>query len=252
MAGYVIAAFVGGALIGSFLNVVIHRLPAGENVATGRSKCPGCGAQIRAFDNIPIVSWSILRGRCRDCGAPIAWRYPAVELLTAVVFALIVGVAGADEDLILELPFAAALVACAGIDLEHHIIPNKILAPLAVFGVAGAAVIDPDMLPELLIAGAGAFLFLLLAALAYPAGMGMGDVKLAGVMGLFLGLRVVPALLFAFVAGTVIGVAIMARKGTAEGRKTGVPFGPFLALGAILALLVGDRTIDYYDDHFLS
>jgi leader peptidase (prepilin peptidase)/N-methyltransferase len=249
--GYVVAAFVGGALIGSFLNVVIYRLPRGESVATGRSMCPHCKKQIRWYDNVPIVSWLALRGRCRDCGAPIHWRYPAVELLTALAFGAIVAANGADEDLILELPFAAMLIACAGIDLEHTIIPNKIVLPAAVFGVAGAAAIDPGMLPELLAAGAGAFLFLLLAALAHPAGMGMGDVKLAGVLGLYLGVRVIPALLIAFLAGTVVGLAIVARQG-AEGRKTGVPFGPFLALGGILALLVGDGLIVYYEDHFLS
>src|SRR3954453_12623825 len=176
-----------GLLIGSFLNVVAYRLPRGESLSTPRSRCTSCGEEVRPYDNVPVLSWLLLRGRCRHCGARISARYPAVELLTAASFVGIALLRGVDADLALELPFAAVLIAVAGIDLEHRIIPNRILAPAAVFAIAGAAVIDPGRLPELLIAGAAAFVGLLLAALAYPAGMGMGDVKLAGVMGLFLG-----------------------------------------------------------------
>ena len=143
------------------------------------------------------------------------------------------------------------LIAVAGIDFDHQIIPNKILLPAAVYGVVGAAVIRTDDLPELLIAGAGASLFLLLAALAYPAGMGMGDVKLAGVMGLYLGISVIPALFVAFLAGSIVGLAMMAREG-AGARKKGVPFGPFLALGGLVALLFGPELIDLYKDQFLN
>jgi leader peptidase (prepilin peptidase) / N-methyltransferase len=239
-----------GLLVGSFLNVVAHRLPRGESLVKPRSRCPGCRAQIAAYDNVPVLSWLVLRGRCRSCGTPIAVRYPALEALTGLVFAAIVAVHGFDERLALYLPFAAMLVAVAAIDLEHRIIPNRILAPLALWGIAGWVLVDADFLPEALAAGAGAFAFLLLAAVAYPAGMGMGDVKLAGVMGLYLGLSVVAGLLVAFLAGSVVGIAMIAREGAAA-RKKGLPFGPFLALGGIVAVLVGDDLISLYADRFL-
>ena len=251
MVAGVIAIGLLGAVIGSFLNVVVHRLPRGESLARPGSHCPGCGAAVRPYDNVPVLSWLALRGRCRDCGEPISPRYPLVELLTAVVFTAVAAVRGLDEGLLLELVLAAALITVAAIDLDHRIIPNKVLLPVAVYGLAVAAVIRTDDLPELLIAAAAAFLVLLLAALAYPAGMGMGDVKLAGVMGLYLGRAVAPALLAAFLAGTVVGLAIIAREGTAA-RKKGVPFGPFLALGGIVGLLCGPELVDLYQDEFLS
>ena len=160
-------------------------------------------------------------------------------------------VRGLDWDLLWQLPFAAMLVAVAAIDLDHKIIPNKILLPATVWGVVSALLVRLGDLPELAAWGAGAFLFLLIAALAYPAGMGMGDVKLAGVMGLYLGSSVLPALLVAFLSGTAVGVGIMARHGIAAGRKKGLPFGPFLALGGIVALLVGPDLVEAYRDTFL-
>ena len=239
-----------GAVIGSFLNVVAYRLPRGESLAFPGSHCTSCGQDIKAYDNVPLLSWLVLRGRCRHCKAQISARYPAMELLTALVFAAIVLVRDVRPELALELPFAAMLIAVAGIDLEHRIVPNKILLPAAVFGIAVAALVRPDALPELLIAGAAAFTFLLLAALAYPAGMGMGDVKLAGVMGLYLGMSVIPAMLIAFLAGTLVGMAMLARDGAAA-RKKGVPFAPFLALGGIAGLLAGPELIDLYTRSFL-
>jgi leader peptidase (prepilin peptidase)/N-methyltransferase len=198
-----------------------------------------------------VVSWLLLRGRCRHCGTAISARYPAVELLTAGVFAAVAAARGVDSDLVLQLPFAAVLIAVAFIDLEHRIVPNKIVVPAAVFGVGASAVVATDDLPELLIAGAGAFLAMLLIVLAYPRGMGMGDVKLAGVMGLYLGLEVVPALFIGFLAGTMVGLGILAREG-ADARKKAVPFAPFLALGGIVALLVGPELIDLYRDELLA
>ena len=239
-----------GAAIGSFLNVVIHRVPRRESVATPASRCPGCGSPISPRDNVPIVSWLVLRGRCRECGISISPRYPLVEALTAAVFVVIAVVRGVDSDLVLELPFAALLIAVGAIDLEHRLIPNRLVLPAAVFGVAAAAILKTGELPELLVAGAAAFFGMLLLALAYPRGMGMGDVKLAGVMGLFLGLAVLPALLIAFLAGSIAGLGIMARRGMAA-RKEGVPFGPFLALGALIGLLAGSELIDLYSDRFL-
>jgi leader peptidase (prepilin peptidase)/N-methyltransferase len=238
-----------GATIGSFLNVVIHRLPRGESLVSPSSACPECGAEIKPYDNVPVLSWLALRGRCRNCRSSISARYPAIELLTGLAFAAVVAVRGVEPELLLELPFTAILVAVAGIDLEHHIIPNRIVVPAAVWAVMAAVVIGVSHLPELLLAGAGAFLALLLVALAYPGGMGMGDVKLAGVMGLYLGLSVVPGLLAAFLAGSLVGLGLVAATGN---RKLGVPFGPFLALGGVVGLLVGPQLIDLYSSHFLS
>ena len=241
---------LGGALIGSFLNVVIYRMPRGESLVSPGSRCPACETEIRPYDNVPVLSWLLLRGRCRHCGASIPARYPAVELLTAVAFAAVVAVRGADSQLLLELPFVAMLIAVAGIDLEHHIIPNRIVVPATAWALIAALLVARSDLGELLIAGAAAFLALLLAALAYPAGMGMGDVKLAGVMGLYLGLAVAPALFAAFAVGAIVGVGIVIVSG--GDRRRGVPFGPFLALGGIVGVLAGPELVDLYSDRFLS
>jgi leader peptidase (prepilin peptidase) / N-methyltransferase len=240
-----------GAILGSFLNVVIHRLPRGESLASPGSRCPSCGTPIAPYDNVPVFSWLLLRGRCRHCGAPISPRYPTVELLTAATFAAVVAVRGFDDDLLLELPFVAGLIALAGIDLDHKLLPNRIVYPLAVWGVVAVLIAERDDLVEHLVAGAGAFLFLFTAVLAYPRGMGMGDVKLAGAMGLYLGAAVIPALLVAFLSGSVVGLFILAREGAAA-RKKAVPFGIFLALGGIVGVLAGPELIDLYETSFLE
>ncbi|MEA2402028.1 MAG: leader peptidase (prepilin peptidase) / N-methyltransferase [Thermoleophilaceae bacterium] len=251
MVAEIAAAAVLGALIGSFLNVVIYRLPRGGSLLTPGSHCPSCDAPVRAFDNVPVLSWLLLRGRCRSCAAPISPRYPAVELLTAVCFAAVVAVRGFDEGLWLELPFVASLIALAGVDLDHKLLPNRIVYPMAVYGLVASALVDTGDLPEHLIAGAGAFLFLLVAVLAYPSGMGMGDVKLGGTMGLYLGLSVVPALLTAFLTGTLFGLVVIAREG-AQARKKAVPFGIFLAIGGLAGVLAGPELIDLYESNFLG
>jgi leader peptidase (prepilin peptidase)/N-methyltransferase len=240
-----------GAAVGSFLNVVIHRLPRGESLASPGSRCPSCGAPIAPYDNVPVLSWLLLRGRCRRCGARISPRYPAVELLTAATFAAVVAVLGFDDDLLLQLPFVACLIALAGIDLDHKLLPNKIVYPMAAYGLVATAVVDTADLVEHLIAGAGAFLFLFAAVFAYPRGMGMGDVKLAGAMGLYLGLSIVPAMLVAFLTGSLIGLGMIAREG-AQARKKAVPFGVFLALGGIVGVLAGPELIELYEDQFLD
>jgi leader peptidase (prepilin peptidase)/N-methyltransferase len=244
----VIAALVGAA-IGSFLNVVIYRLPAGESIVKPRSRCPHCGTQLSSLDNVPIVSWLVLRGRCRHCSARISVRYPVVELLTAATFAAVVGIRGFDDDLLLELPFVAALIALAFIDFDHRILPNAIVYPLTVYGIVAAAVVDTSDLPEHLIAGAGAFLFLLLAVLAYPSGMGMGDVKLALLLGAMLGRTVGVALMVGMFAALVPSIVLMARYGSAA-RKMALPFAPFLALGGVVALFFGERLLDAYLSSF--
>src|ERR671914_1950373 len=247
----IVVAGLFGALIGSFLNVVAHRVPRGESLVSPGSRCPGCGAPVKPYDNVPVVSWLLLRGRCRNCGAPISPRYPLVELATALAFAAVVAVRGFDDDLVLELPFVASLIALAGIDLDHKLLPNKIVYPMAAYGLVATAIVDTDDLVEHVIAGAGGFLFLFIAVLAYPRGMGMGDVKLAGAMGLYLGLSLIPAMLTAFLTGSLVGLGMMAREGL-QARKKAVPFGVFLALGGIVGVLAGPELIELYEDQFLN
>jgi leader peptidase (prepilin peptidase)/N-methyltransferase len=239
------AAF--GLLIGSFLNVVAYRLPRGESLARPGSHCPGCEAPVAPRDNIPVLSWLLLRGRCRGCEEPIARRYPIVEALTAALFAAVAVVHAHDTaTLVLGLVLVAFLVPITLIDLDHRIIPNRLTAPAAVIALLLGTVLDPGGEVERLIAGAAAGGALLLPALLHPGGMGMGDAKLVGVLGLYLGRGVAPAFLVAFAVGTAVGIAIMARQGVAAGRKTAVPFGPFLALGGIVGLLAGDELVQAY------
>jgi leader peptidase (prepilin peptidase) / N-methyltransferase len=237
---------VAGMLIGSFLNVVTWRLPRGESLVRPRSRCPRCDTPIRPYDNVPVLSWLLLRGRCRTCRSPISARYPAVEAATAALYAgVAIGRHGA-LDLVLGLLLVTALVPITLIDLDLRLIPNAITLPASVAAVAAAALIDPGFVPEQLIAGAAAGGFFLLAALAHPRGMGMGDVKLAAMLGLYLGRAVAPAVMVALVAGVLVGALVIARKGAREGRRTAVPFGPFLALGALVALFAGDALVDAY------
>jgi len=243
----VAAAF--GAVVGSFLNVVIWRLPRGESIVRPGSRCPSCRHPIAPYDNVPVVSWLVLRGRCRHCGARVSPRYPAIELVTAVAFAAVVAVRGFDDGLALELPFVACLIALAGIDFDHQLLPNKIVYPMAAYGLVATVLVDGDDLVENLIAGAGVFAFLLATVLAYPSGMGMGDVKLGGAMGLYLGLSVLPAMLVAFLSGSIVGLAIMAREGAAA-RKKAVPFGVFLAFGGLVGVLAGPELVDLYESTF--
>jgi leader peptidase (prepilin peptidase)/N-methyltransferase len=239
-------AAVVGAIFGSFLNVVAYRLPRGESLSRPRSRCPQCQTAIKPYDNVPILSWLALRGRCRSCRAPISARYPLVEAMTGLLCALVVIAKGPDEDALLGLALVLLLIPITLIDLDHRIIPNRLTLLGAILAPALVALTAPDALAEHLIAGVAAGGFFLLAVLAYPRGMGMGDVKLAAVLGLFLGRAVGPALFVALVAGTVVGAAVIARKGARAGRKTAVPFGPFLAFGGVVALFAGDAMVDWY------
>src|SRR3954449_10837493 len=241
-----VLAGVFGLLLGSFLNVVAYRLPRGESLAFPGSHCPSCDTPIKPWDNVPVLSWLWLRGRCRSCHGPISARYPVVEATTAALLVAVVLVDGADRDAWLGLAFVLLLVPVTLIDLDHRIIPNKLMLLGTVVSLTILALTDPSSIPEHLIAAAAAGGFLLIAALAYPAGMGMGDVKLAAVMGLFLGRNVGPAMLVALVAVSLVGAIIIARKGAAEGRKTAIPFGPYLAFGGLVALFAGGPVVDWY------
>ena len=239
------AAF--GLIVGSFLNVVAHRLPGRMSLSMPASHCPSCEVPIKPYDNIPVLSWLLLRGRCRSCSEPIAVRYPLVEAATALLFTAVVAVHHADTAaLVLGLVLVAFLVPIALIDLDHRIIPNRLTLPAAVLAVVLGTALDPGGEVERLIAGAAAATLLGLPALLNPKGMGLGDAKLVGVLGLYLGAAVAPAVFVAFVVGTVLGIAIIMRKGMMQGRKTAIPFGPFLALGGLVGVLAGNELVNLY------
>jgi leader peptidase (prepilin peptidase)/N-methyltransferase len=247
------ATFTGvfGAIIGSFLNVVVYRLPRRESIVKPASHCTACGATVRPYDNVPVLSWLILRGHCRNCSAPISKRYPLVEALCALLCVAAVLAGGSTATVTLNVALILLLVPIALIDLEHRIIPNKLTALGAMLALGIGTALDPSGEPARLLAGVGAGGALLLAALAYPGGMGMGDVKLAGVMGLFLGSAVIPAMLIALLAGVLYGALVMVRKGAQAGRKTAIPFGPFLAFGSLVAVFAGDPLVNWYTTTFL-
>ena len=243
-------AVVAGLLVGSFLNVVAYRLPRGESLVRPRSRCPSCSAQLRAVDNVPVVSWLALRGRCHHCGAGVSARYPLVELATAGLYAAVVASQDDAARIVLGLLLVTALVPITLIDVDRRIIPNRITGPAAIAALACIATLDSSFLLEAVVAAVAAGGFFFLAAILYPRGMGMGDVKLAGMLGLYLGRAVAPAIFAALIGGVVVGAAIIARKGAREGRKTAVPFGPFLAVGGLIAFFVGNEIVDAYLDTF--
>ncbi len=244
-------AFLGGLAAGSFVSVVAHRVPRRLSIVGPRSQCPSCEAQIAAYDNLPLISWLLLRGRCRSCGGRISVRYPAIELCLGLAFLVTVLVLwDQPAQLVLGLIFVATLATVTVTDLEQRIIPNRILLVSALAGFAITLAADPSSLPERGIAAVAAGGLLLVAALAYPGGMGMGDVKLAALMGFYLGGAVAPALLVALLAGALFGVGVIVREGAA-GRKRGIPFGPFLAFGGVVGLLAGDQLVDWYLKTFL-
>jgi leader peptidase (prepilin peptidase) / N-methyltransferase len=251
MASVAILLFIVGCVLGSFVTVLAYRIPRGQGLVTGRSRCPSCGAQIRARDNIPVLSWLLLRGRCRDCGEPISIRYPLAEVGLGALWAATYLILGDDDaaELALGLVLCALLVTITVTDLERRVIPNVVVLAGAVIAIAVVAATDADDLPDRLIAAAAAGGFLFVVALAYPRGMGMGDAKLVAMMGLYLGRAVAPAVLIGFLVGALVGVAMIALRGSAA-RKQAIPFGPFLALGGVIGLWFGDDIVDWYLDEF--
>jgi leader peptidase (prepilin peptidase)/N-methyltransferase len=246
MAAIVALAFLGGLIAGSFVSAVAYRVPRGMSIAGPRSQCPGCGAQIAAYDNVPLVSWLALRGRARCCGARISPLYPLTELTVGLLWAATVLVYRHDPaEAAIGLVFVAMLAAVTLTDLERRIIPNKILLTGAVLCLAIAIPFDTGSLPERVAAAVAAGGLLFLVVLAYPKGMGLGDVKLTAAMGLFLGRAVAPSLLLALLAGSAVGLVMIARYGQ-RARKMAIPFGPFLALGGVVGLLAGNALLDLY------
>jgi leader peptidase (prepilin peptidase) / N-methyltransferase len=246
VAAVVVLAFIFGLAVGSFATAVAYRLPRGLPIAMDRSQCPACGAPIKAYDNIPVFSWLILRGRARCCGAPISARYPLTELAVGVLFAATVLVyRHHPAEAVIGLVFVAMLAVITLTDLERRIIPNKALIAGSIICLAIAIPTDPGGVPERLIAAAAGGAIFFLVVLAQPRGMGLGDVKLVATMGLFLGRALAPAILAGLLGGSLVGIALIAARG-AEARKMAIPFGPFLALGGILGLLVGHHLVDIY------
>jgi leader peptidase (prepilin peptidase)/N-methyltransferase len=232
-----------GLALGSFLNVVAARIPLRRSIVSPASACMSCGERIAWHDNVPVVSWLALRGRCRSCGEAIPAVYPAVELATAALVAGCVLAFGVTLDALVAAFFCAVLVVVSATDLAHRIIPNRVVLPATVVVLAAQTALHPS--PEWAIAALGASAFLFAAAVAYPAGMGMGDVKLALLMGAMLGRTVPVAMMIGMVVALVPSVVLLARHGAAA-RKMGIPFGPFLALGSVLALFWGDELLDGY------
>ncbi len=239
----VIASVLPALAVGSFLNVVVARVPLRRSIISPPSACMDCGHEVGRRDNIPVVSWLLLRGRCRHCGAGISVRYLAVELLTALLVGGCIAAFGASADTVVAAGFCVVLVVLAAIDVDHRIIPNRIVLPAAVVALVAQTALHPS--PEWVLGAVGASGFLLAAALAYPKGMGMGDVKLALLLGAVLGRSVTLALMIGCIAGLVPAAALAARHGS-KARKMAIPFAPFLAFGAVVALFFGDAILDAY------
>jgi len=236
-------ALAPGLALGSFLNVVAARVPRKTSIVKPASACLECKTPIARRDNVPIVSWLLLRGKCRNCGVRISPLYPAVELATALLVAACVLAFGLSGRMVVAALFCAVLVAISAIDLTHRIIPNRIVLPAFAVVLVAQTLLDPS--PEWALGALGASGFLFLAVLAYPAGMGMGDVKLALLMGAALGKLVAVALMLGMLAALVPAVFLLARHGS-KARKMGIPFGPFLAFGSVVALFAGDAILDWY------
>jgi len=239
-------ALAPGLALGSFLNVVAARVPLHRSVVSPGSACMECGHELSWWENVPLLSYIVLRGRCRECDTHIPARYPAVEATAALLLAGCVWKFGPHLYTLTASFFCLVLVAISATDLEHHIIPNKIVVPAAAVVLVAQTALFPR--PEWAIAAFAAAGALFLAALVYPAGMGMGDVKLALLLGAMLGTTVPVAILLGMVFAMVPAVVLLARHGSAA-RKMGIPLGPFLALGAVVALFAGHPLLHAYLHH---
>ena len=234
---------VPGLALGSFMTVVAARVPEHRSIVRPGSACSACAAPIAWRDNVPLLSFLLLRGRCRSCAARIPARYPAVEALTGLLVGASLLVYGWSATAVLAALFCAVLVAVSAIDLEHRIVPNRIVVPAAAVALVARTALDPG--PEWALGAVGAAGFLLIAVLAYPSGMGMGDVKLALLLGAMLGPTVPVALMVGLISALLPSLVLFARHGSAA-RKLALPFAPFLALGGIVALFLGERLLDAY------
>jgi leader peptidase (prepilin peptidase)/N-methyltransferase len=238
-----------GLAVGSFLNVCIHRIPRGGSIAHPPSSCPHCGYRLRWIDNVPVLSYAMLGGRCRQCKAPISIRYPVVEVVTMGVFVLHYVVFGLDILLVPRLLFACILIALFAIDLEHHLLPNVITLPGIVVGLAFSAMLPPGLVDALIGTVAGGGILWLIGEAYYrysgQEGMGGGDVKMLAMIGAFLGWKlVILTLVFSSLLGSVIGLLVIAIK--RGGLKHALPYGTFLSLAALVSSLFGERIVEWY------
>src|SRR5438094_3622460 len=236
-------AFWPALALGSFANVVAARVPLRRSIVHPRSSCPSCGAALAWYDNVPVLSYLLLLGRCRSCSSRISPLYPAVELATAGLVAGCFVAFGLSGKAIVASFFCAVLVVLSAIDLKHRIVPNRLVLPAALIVLVAPTPLVPG--PELALGAVGAAGFLFVAALAYPAGMGMGDVKLALLIGALLGLTTPVGILLALFLALVPSAVLLARHG-ARARKLGIPFAPFLAAGAVIALFAGEAILHAY------
>jgi leader peptidase (prepilin peptidase) / N-methyltransferase len=236
-------AIFPGLAIGSFLNVVAARIPLHRSVVSPGSACMSCETGLSWYDNVPLLSFGLLGGRCRHCQAAIPWRYPLVEVVTALLIGGCVLRFGVTSQAAVAAFFCAALVAVSATDVERFVIPNRVVLPAAAVVLVAQTLLHPSV--EWSAGAFGASAFLLLAALAYPAGMGMGDVKLALLLGAMLGRTVPVALMIGMIAALVPSIVLLVRHGSAA-RKMRIPFGPFLALGGVVGLFAGNALLDAY------
>jgi leader peptidase (prepilin peptidase)/N-methyltransferase len=237
--------FAPALALGSFLNVVAARLPERRSLVRPRSACPRCGAEIAWYDNVPLVSYAVLRGRCRSCREPIGLRYPAVELATGLLITACFLRFGFSARAFVGAIFAATLVVLSAIDAERRILPDLIVLPATAVVLTAQIALFPDRTLEWVLASFGAALFLFLALVAYPRGMGMGDVKLALLLGAGLGKAVTVGLMAGMLVALAASTVLFARHGL-RARKMFIPFGPFLAFGALVALFWGESLLDAY------
>jgi leader peptidase (prepilin peptidase)/N-methyltransferase len=235
-----------GLIAGSFLNVVIHRVPLRQSVVWPASRCPACGEPIEPRDNVPLLSYVVLRGRCRNCKARISARYPLVEALTGLLFAGAAYEFGLGLDLLSALALILAFVALAGTDLEHRLLPNAIVGPAALVGFTLSVLNSPERWWVYLLSGLAVAGALFALALAYPGGMGMGDVKMGGMLGLFLGPYAALAVFLGALCGAITGGLLMAA-GKMQ-RRHALPFGVFMAFGGVVTLFVGPELWGLYLD----
>jgi len=241
---YYIIFIILGLIIGSFLNVLIYRLPKNISIIKPSSFCPICNSKIKFYDNIPLISYIILKGKCRNCKNKINIRYPIVEALTAFLYALSYYFFKVSFNLLLALILITALIVISFIDIEHGLIPNIIVLPLTLIGLLINILLMPKRWWIILSFSFGAFLFMLIISLIYPKGMGMGDVKLSLMAGAFLVQKILPGLFIGFLAGSIFGlIMILIKK---RKLKQTIPFGPFISFGCIIALFFGDKIINWY------
>jgi leader peptidase (prepilin peptidase) / N-methyltransferase len=239
--------FIAGVVVGSFLEVVAYRIPRKISIVKPRSFCPNCGAKIPFYDNIPLISYIILRGRCRKCNARIPITSFLIELFTGLLFVTNYYFFGISLQIIIGIIFCSTLIVVSFIDIEFRIIPNVIVIPLTIIGIGLNIFMYPGNWWHPFAFSAGAFAFMLIINLIYPRGMGMGDVKLSMMMGAFLVKNVIPGLFIGFLAGSVFGIFLIIRK---RRLKQMIPFGPFLSIGSIIALFWGDNILKWYTGFF--